>query len=48
MNKLMKRIGNSVAALALMVTALNVNSTCFIYIHQPKLPQGAEKLKRIK
>jgi cyclic lactone autoinducer peptide len=34
------------AALALMVTAANVNATCMIMIHQPKLPEGAEKLRR--
>ena len=40
------RIGTAVAAMALMVTALNVNTTCIWLSHQPKLPQGADKLKK--
>ena len=47
MNKIMHKIGGSVAALAMMVTALNVNSACMFLIHQPKLPDGAEKLSKI-
>lgn len=47
MNKIMRKIGGSVAALAMMVTALNVNSACMFLIHQPKLPDGAEKLSKI-
>lgn len=31
---------------ALAITALNVNTTCYFLIHQPKLPKGAEKLRR--
>lgn len=44
MKKVTFKIGRIVASLALMVTALNVNSTCMYLIHQPKLPEGAEKL----
>ena len=40
------RIGTAAAAMALMVTALNVNTTCVWLAHQPKLPQGADKLKK--
>lgn len=35
-----------VVALALMVTTLNVNSTCMFYINQPPLPKAAKRLRR--
>lgn len=47
MKNLIYKLSGSVAALALAVTALNVNSACFLYVHQPKLPEGAEKLSKI-
>lgn len=47
MRKLMLRFGSMAASLALVVTALNVNSACEFLIYQPKLPKGAEKLSRI-
>ncbi|MDW5300055.1 MAG: cyclic lactone autoinducer peptide [Sedimentibacter sp.] len=46
MKKLVLKFGSAIASLALMITALNVNSTCYFLIHQPKLPKGAEKLRR--
>lgn len=36
----------AVAAAAKMATAANVNSACFFVAHQPKLPKGAEKLRK--
>jgi cyclic lactone autoinducer peptide len=36
-----------IAALALMVTAANVNSSCWLFAYQPELPEGAEKLRRL-
>ncbi len=36
-----------VAALALMVTAVNVNHICMFVAHQPEMPEGAEKLRRL-
>ena len=47
MKKFMLKVGSMVASLALVVTALNVNSACEFIIHQPKLPEGAEKLSKI-
>lgn len=35
-----------IASLALMVTAANVNTTCLFIMHQPELPEGANKLRR--
>lgn len=29
-----------IAAMALMVTTLNVNTACWFIMHQPKLPDG--------
>lgn len=40
------KFGSAIASFALMITALNVNTTCYFLIHQPKLPKGAEKLRR--
>ncbi|NMA66185.1 MAG: cyclic lactone autoinducer peptide, partial [Clostridiaceae bacterium] len=37
MKKLLIKIGTSLARLALMVTALNVNTACMLFVHQPKL-----------
>lgn len=34
-----------VALLALLVTNMNVNSTCILFAHQPKLPDTAKKLR---
>ena len=48
MKNLIYKLSGTVAGLALMATALNVNSACYYFIHQPELPQGAEKLSKIK
>lgn len=37
----------AMAKAALIATTVNVNSTCFFVIHQPKLPNGAKKLRKI-
>ena len=37
-----------VASIALMVTMSNVNSNCIWLSHQPKLPEGADKLRKIR
>jgi cyclic lactone autoinducer peptide len=36
-----------VASLALTITTLNVNSTCMFVAYQPKLPDGARKLRKV-
>lgn len=36
----------TIAKAAKMATVANVNSACFFVIHQPKLPKGAEKLRK--
>ena len=43
---LLLKIGRIVAAIAIMVTTLNVNSTCMYMIHQPTLPDSAKKLRK--
>lgn len=45
-NKLMVKFGGHIAALALMITACNVNTTCMWVGHQPEMPSGADKLKK--
>lgn len=35
-----------IASLALVITAVNVNATCGVLIHQPKMPEGAKKLRK--
>lgn len=47
MKNLIYKFGSAIAALALTVTAFNVNSGCMFLMHQPKLPEGAEKLSKI-
>ncbi len=36
----------AIAAAAKLATTANVNSACNFVIHQPKLPKGAEKLRK--
>ncbi|MEA4960381.1 cyclic lactone autoinducer peptide [Lutispora sp.] len=48
MKKVLIKLGGVIASLALMVTTMNVNTTCIWLIHQPKLPKGAEKLRKFK
>ncbi len=36
----------AIAAAAKMATTANVNSACMFVVHQPKLPKGAEKLRK--
>ncbi len=44
--KWMYRLGSMVASLALLVTALNVNTACVYIAHQPKLPDSAKKFRK--
>lgn len=46
MNNFIARFGGLIATLALMVTVANVNARCAFIMHQPELPEGAEKLRR--
>ncbi|MCI9597431.1 MAG: cyclic lactone autoinducer peptide [Firmicutes bacterium] len=48
MKKLMMKFGNLFAALALVATTLNVNSTCSHYIYQAPIPESAKKLSKIR
>ena len=47
MKNIIVKFAGVIACLALMVTAANVNQVCMFVMHQPKLPQGADKLRRI-
>lgn len=47
MKKLVYRFGSVFASLALLITVANVNTSCFFMAHQPELPKGAQKLKKV-
>mgnify|MGYP001049298719 CR=1 FL=1 len=44
-NWIIKPIG-ILASLALMITTLNVNTTCMMFVHQPELPDNVKKLRK--
>jgi len=46
MTKVIAKYGYVIATLAMLFTIANVNSTCLCWLHQPELPQGAEKLRK--
>lgn len=46
MKKIIMKFSAVIAGLALMITTMNVNTTCICLIHQPKLPKGAEKYRK--
>lgn len=46
MLKFFKKYGGMFAALALTITAVNVNSACFWIANQPKLPSDAKSLRK--
>lgn len=46
MRKIFLKISGIVASLALMVTSMNVNTTCLFLVHQPELPRRAKGLRK--
>lgn len=46
MFKWMAKLSPILASLALIVTETAENSICFFWMHQPELPEGAERLRR--
>ncbi len=42
--KLSKNLSTIVAALAVVVTSQVANSSCYIFMYQPELPDGVEQL----
>lgn len=46
MKSLIVKMSGLLAALALVITAANVNVACMYLVHQPKLPSGAEKFRK--
>ncbi len=46
MKQLLIKIGASLASLALIITTLNVNTACMLFVHQPKLPDNTKRLRR--
>jgi len=43
---LLIKLGGMVASFGLLVTAINANTNCICFIHQPEMPKGAEKLRK--
>lgn len=46
LNSLLVKLGTMVASFAFVLTAINVNSACVLFVHQPELPEGAKDLRR--
>lgn len=46
MKKAALMLTKKVSEMALSYTRLNVNSFCMVYLHQPQLPNNAQKLKK--
>lgn len=45
-NKLSARFAEIIAAIALLMGIVSVNSTCYCWYHQPKVPQGMQRFKK--
>ena len=39
-------LGSMLSSFALMITALNVNTTCAFIAHQPEIPNSAKRLRK--
>lgn len=46
MKTIITKFGPMLAAIALFVTAVGVNTTCTWVGYQPELPEGARKLRK--
>jgi len=46
MKKLFQKYGGFIAALAIFVTSMNVNSACVCIMHQDSLPEDAKRLRK--
>ena len=47
MKNFIAKYASVIAAIALMVTTVSVNRACMLIYHQPEMPEGAEKLRRL-
>ncbi|MDU6266724.1 MAG: cyclic lactone autoinducer peptide [Anaerocolumna aminovalerica] len=45
MKQIFFKFGTALASLTLVVTSLNVNTTCMLFVHQPKTAVEAKKLR---
>ncbi|WZL82447.1 cyclic lactone autoinducer peptide [Vallitaleaceae bacterium 9-2] len=45
MKRIVLKSSAVLASLALMFTAFNVNTACMLFVHQPKLPDNAKRLR---
>ena len=44
--KFLYKYASVFAALALVITTVNANSTCYCVMHQDRMPESAKKLRR--
>lgn len=44
--KILYKYGACIAAFALTITSMTVNSTCLFYTHQPEMPVNSKKLRK--
>ncbi|MGN0622260.1 MAG: cyclic lactone autoinducer peptide [Porcipelethomonas sp.] len=45
-SKAVMKFGGMFAALAVVISTVNANSTCQWFIHQPELPEEVKKLRK--
>lgn len=45
-NKWIYKMAHCVSALAILITASNVNAACVFFMHQEKLPYNSKKLRK--
>lgn len=46
MKAFLEKYASVLAALALVITTVTANSTCFYTMHQDELPESAKKLRK--
>ena len=46
MKGFISKYGKCLAAVALMLTSISANSTCWFIMHQDELPEKAKKLRK--
>ncbi len=47
-NKFMEKACGILASLALIIGISSVDSACFLFVHQPKVPEAMNKFKKIQ
>lgn len=45
--KWMKKAAQGLAAMALLLTTINLDEVCLIWLYQPKVPEKVKELRRV-